>query len=182
MKILAISGSLRAASANTRVVEALAYLAGPEVVVSVYRGLGDLPLFNPDLEDLLPVAVADLRRAVGEADALVICSPEYAHGVAGPMKNALDWLVPSVDFPGIAAAVINAAPHAHHAVVQLRGTLQVMSARVVDAACVSLAMPGRAETSDAIATIPDLAGPLRAALLELAAVGTRSAGLTSEPC
>ena len=62
MKILAISGSLRAASANTRVIEALAHLAGPGVVVSIYRGLSDLPLFNPDLEDRLPAEVADLRR------------------------------------------------------------------------------------------------------------------------
>ena len=181
MKILAISGSLRAGSANTRVVEALAHLAGPEVVVSVYRGLGDLPLFNPDLEDRLPAEVADLRRAVGGADAVVICSPEYAHGVAGAMKNALDWLVPSVEFPGIAAAVINAAPHAHHAVTQLRETLQVMSARIVDDACVVLLMPGRTEASDEIAAASDLADPLRTAILQLAAVGARSAGSISEP-
>lgn len=112
MRILAISGSLRAASANTRLVEALPRVAEPGVEVVVYRRLGDLPLFNPDLEDILPEPVADLRRAVGAADALVICSLEYAHGVAGAMKNALDWLAPSLEFPGIRAAIINAAPHA----------------------------------------------------------------------
>ena len=174
MNILAISGSLRAGSANTRVVEALPRLAEPGVVVSVYRGLGGLPLFNPDLEDPLPAPVAELRRAVGAADALVICSPEYAHGVAGAMKNALDWLVPSLEFPGIRAALINAAPHAHHAVEHLRETLQVMSARLVDEACVTVPMPGRVEDSAAIAAAPDLAEPLRIALRHLAAAGPRT--------
>lgn len=171
MRILAISGSLRAASANTRLVEALPRVAEPGVEVVVYRRLGDLPLFNPDLEDILPEPVADLRRAVGAADALVICSPEYAHGVAGAMKNALDWLVPSLEFPGIRAAIINAAPHAHHAVAQLRGTLQVMSAQLVDDACVDVPMPGRLEAPAAIAAVADLAEPLRAALRRLAAAG-----------
>jgi NAD(P)H-dependent FMN reductase len=177
MNLLAVSGSLRAASANSRVIETLPRLAGPDVVVSVYRGLGDLPLFNPDLESQLPVPVAELRRAIGEADALVICSPEYAHGVAGAMKNALDWLVPSVEFPGIRAAIINTAPHAHHAVAHLRETLQVMSAHIVDAACVTVPMPGRTEDPAGIAATPDLAGPLRAALGHLGAAGPRTRSL-----
>ncbi len=174
MKILAISGSLRAASANSRVVGALPLLAVPGVEVSIYGGLGGLPLFNPDLEDSLPAPVAELRRAVGAADALVICSPEYAHGVAGAMKNALDWLVPSVEFPGVRAAIINASPHAHHAVAHLRGTLQVMSAQLVEDACVLIPMPGRTEDSTAIAATPDLAGPLTLGLQRLAAAGPRT--------
>lgn len=176
MNILAISGSLRAASSNTRVVEALPKLAQSGVTVSVYRGLGSLPLFNPDLETRLPAPVAELRRAVGAADALAICSPEYAHGVSGALKNMLDWLVPSLEFPGVAVAVINAAPHAHHSVTHLRGTLQVMSARIVEDACVSVPMPGRLENTDEIVLAPDLATPLRAALGAIAAAGPRHVG------
>jgi chromate reductase, NAD(P)H dehydrogenase (quinone) len=173
VRILAVSGSLRAGSGNTRLVEALPQLADPGVEVSIYRGLGGLPLFNPDLEDPLPEPVAALRRAVGAADGLIICSPEYAHGVAGALKNALDWLVPSVEFAGIRAAIINAAPRARHAVAHLRGTLEVMSAELVDEACIAVSMSGRLEDAAGIVGAPDLAGPLQAALRLVAAAGPR---------
>ena len=79
---------MRAGSSNTRVVEALPLLAPPDVTVEIYRGIGGLPFFNLDLEtDAPPPAVAQLRDRVGACDGLVICSPEYAHGVAGVMKN-----------------------------------------------------------------------------------------------
>ena len=94
MRILTISGSLRAASSNTSVLEALALLAPPGVAVTRYEGLGALPHFNPDIEmEALPEAVARLRRQVAEADGLIVSSPEYAHGIAGSFKNGLDWLV-----------------------------------------------------------------------------------------
>lgn len=171
MRILAISGSLRAASANTRIVEALALLAPPGIEVSVYGGLGTLPIFNLDLEDHLPAAVEELRHAVGASDGMVISSPEYAHGVAGGLKNALDWLVPSLEFPGIRAAVINAAPQSTYAGPQLQETLRVMSAVLVEAACVALPMAGRSEDPAGIAASPELAAPLRVVLESLSAVG-----------
>jgi chromate reductase len=100
MRILAISGSLRAASSNTAVLQAAAFLAPAGVEIVLYTGLGDLPHFNPDLDtDDPPEVVRALRHEIGQCDGLLICSPEYAHGVAGAMKNALDWLVSSVEFP-----------------------------------------------------------------------------------
>ena len=94
MRLMAISGSLREASTNTSVLEAAARLALPCVEVAIYRDLGSLPLFNPDLDGAsLPPEVIELRRQVGMADALIICSPEYARGIAGALKTALDWLV-----------------------------------------------------------------------------------------
>lgn len=93
MKILAISGSLRAASINSAFCRAAARLAPPTLQVTVFANLGDLPPFNPDLEACPPPTVLAFRAALGEANALVIASPEYAHGVSGVMKNALDWLV-----------------------------------------------------------------------------------------
>ena len=164
MRLLAISGSLRAASSNTRVVEALARLGPDGTDVVVYRGLGDLPHFNPDLDDAPPEAVLDLRRQVGEADGLIICSPEYAHGVAGVMKNGLDWLVPSVEFPQIPIALINTSPGAHHAQAHIRETLTIMSGQLVEAACVAVAMAGRAIGPAQIAVDPDLAPVLQRAL------------------
>jgi Predicted flavoprotein len=102
MRILAISGSLRAKSSSTSLVEAARLLAPPGVTVTVYDGLGSLPHFNPDLDaegSVPPAEVGQLRTQIGEADALIISTPEYAHGVPGSLKNALDWLVSSFEFP-----------------------------------------------------------------------------------
>jgi chromate reductase len=100
MRILAISGSLRAKSSNTAVVTAAARLAPPGLDVVLYDGLASLPHFNPDLDtDRPPTPVLALRRQIGSCQGLLLCSPEYARGVAGVMKNALDWLVGTWSFP-----------------------------------------------------------------------------------
>lgn len=165
MRILAISGSLRAGSSNSRVIAALQGLAPPGVEVVIYEGLGGLPHFNPDLDGHdLPAAAAEWRRQVGLCDGLVICSPEYAHGVAGAMKNALDWLVPSLEFPETPVALINASPSAQFAQPQMRETLSVMSARLVDAACIAVPLQGVRLTAQEIAVHPELGAQLTAAL------------------
>ena len=169
MRLLAISGSLRAASSNSRLIEALPLLCDPADEVVVWRGLGDLPHFNPDLDgDTLP-PVAELRRLVGACDGLIICSPEYAHGVAGSLKNALDWLVPSLEFPETPVALLNASPQAHHAQAHIRDTLAVMQARVVEAASIPVPLPGRGLDTDGIVADPELATLLRGALANFTA-------------
>jgi len=169
MRILAISGSLRAASANTRLVEALSLVAPVDIEVVVWGGLGGLPHFNPDLDgDAPPAAVLELRRQIGLCDGLVICSPEYAHGVAGTMKNALDWLVASLEFAGTPVALINASPSSEFAQAQMRETLTVMSAEVVDAACVAIPLQGGKMTAAEVAADPAMSAKLRAALEALA--------------
>ena len=116
MRILAISGSLRSTSSNTTVLRAAQILAPPGVEVILYEGLGVLPHFNPDLDgDEPPQLVLELRSEVGLADGLLISSPEYAHGVPGSLKNALDWLVASVEFPNKAVALLNTSPRSTHA-------------------------------------------------------------------
>lgn len=165
MRILAVSGSLRAGSSNTRIIDALRLLAPPDVEVEVFQGLAGLPAFNPDLEgDDLPPQAADWRRRIGLSDGLVICSPEYAHGVAGAMKNALDWLVPSLEFPGTPVALINASPRAEFADLQMRETLNVMSARLVEEASVAVPLQGARLDASEIAADPVLGGRLAAAL------------------
>jgi chromate reductase len=116
VQVLGVCGSLRAASINAALLRALRRLAPAGVRVSV-TDVGGLPLFNPDLETQLPPEVAAWHAAVTGADALVIASPEYAHGVSGPMKNALDWLVSFPPFAGKPVAVLNAAPRAQLAAV-----------------------------------------------------------------
>jgi chromate reductase, NAD(P)H dehydrogenase (quinone) len=84
VRILAISGSLRAASSNSALIRAAVLLAPPGIDVTVYDGLGGLPHFNPDIGDAgVPVPVAEFRACLDDCDALLICSPEYAHGVPG---------------------------------------------------------------------------------------------------
>jgi len=99
MRILAISGSLRAKSPNTAVLIAAAQLAPREMHIVSYTGLSTLPHFNPDLDtDEPPENVRALRREIGSCDGMLISSPEYARGVAGAMKNALDWLAAAWSF------------------------------------------------------------------------------------
>lgn len=139
VKLLAISGSLRAVSSNASLLRAAQILARPPLAVEMYDGLSTLPHFNPDLDvEPLPAAVADLRARVKAADGLLISSPEYARGVAGAMKNALDWMVSNTDFSGKPVALFNASPRATHGLAALRLTLETMAARVIDEASLTL--------------------------------------------
>ena len=148
MKILAISGSLRALSSNTAMLRTAAAVAPDGVHVTLYDGLATLPHFNPDDDTGVPPAsVLGLRERVGESDGLLFCSPEYAHGVPGSLKNALDWLVASIEFPFKPVALINASPMATHAQAQLTETLSLMNARIVREACVTIPV-SRADVSE----------------------------------
>jgi NAD(P)H-dependent FMN reductase len=170
-RILAISGSLRASSANTAVLEAVRFVAPAGTTVTHYAGLAGLPPFNPDDDgETPPREVAALRTAVGQADALIISSPEYAHGVPGTLKNLLDWLVASVEFPGKPVALINASPRARHAQAQLVEILTTMNAVLAPPAPVDIPLLGRQLDAAAIAGDPELGGLLRGVL---AAIGKK---------
>ncbi|NIX77342.1 NADPH-dependent FMN reductase [Microvirga terricola] len=141
MHLLALSGSLRAGSFNTSALRALQKLAPKGVVITPDESIGALPHFNPDVEmSELPEIVAALRQQVAAADGLVIACPEYAHGIPGSFKNALDWLVGSTDFPGKPVMLINIAPRASHAQAALHEVLTTMSARIVHEAGVTVDM------------------------------------------
>jgi chromate reductase, NAD(P)H dehydrogenase (quinone) len=108
MQILAISGSLRASSTNTMLVRLIARLAPENIEITLYEGLADLPHFTPDLEgDNTPAAVRSLRKQLETADGVLICTPEYAFGIPGTLKNALDWSVSSGEFSGTPVAAIS---------------------------------------------------------------------------
>lgn len=165
--ILAISGSLRARSSNTEVLRAAAALAPENARVSLFDGLGGLPHFNPDLDEEgspPPAAVAALRRQVGAADALLICSPEYAHGVPGSLKNALDWLVSGSEIPYKPITLLNASPRSRHAQASLAETLRTMSTVLVPESAVEVPLGGRRLDAEEIAGIPELADRIRSAL------------------
>ncbi|MBZ4321574.1 NADPH-dependent FMN reductase [Streptomyces huiliensis] len=92
-RILALSGSLRRDSFNTRLLRAAERLAPPDLTWDFFEGLADVPVYDEDIDTDPPVpAVARLREAVAAADGLVIATPEYNHAIPGVVKNAVDWL------------------------------------------------------------------------------------------
>jgi len=163
--VLALNGSLRAGSANQRVLESALLLAPPGIELRLYPGLDALPHFNPDHDGpALPEPVRRLRAAVAEADGMLISSPEYAHGVPGTLKNALDWLVSGMEIVALPIGLLNASPRATHAQAALVETLTTMSTRVLPEASPAIPLSGRSLTAAEIAADPLLATPLRAAL------------------
>jgi chromate reductase len=165
--ILALSGSLRARSINSALLRAAARLAPSQMRIRVFLGLGDLPLFNPDLEASCPGSVRTFQHAVAEADALLIASPEYAHGVTGTIKNALDWLVSFEPFVGKTVAVLNASPRSQHADSALRETLTTMSAVIVEPASASIPLLGAQLDESGMVATPWVADAIRASLAAL---------------
>lgn len=168
MKILAISGSLRKASLNTMLLRAVARLAPPDIQVTLYRGLGELPLFTPDIDADSIAAVTEFRTQIIASDALLIASPEYAHGVTGAIKNGLDWMVGNESFVDKSIALLNTSPRATHAQAALRETISTMSALTIEAACITVPLLGSGLDEDDIVRHPEIAPALRAALHALA--------------
>ena len=149
-KILALCGSLRSVSMNAALLRAAARLAPPGIHVELFDGIGLLPLFNPELEAAMPAPVRALHQQIASSDALLIASPEYAHGVTGVLKNALDWLVSFEGFVGKPVAIFNASPRSVHAEAALREILTTMSATLLDGACLALPLRGTGITEQGI--------------------------------
>jgi NAD(P)H-dependent FMN reductase len=169
VKILAISGSLRAASTNSTLLRALPRVAPPGSEFTFREPLDALPYFNPDLEEAgLPASVAQWRGEIRDHAALVICSPEYAHGVPGVLKNALDWLVGGTEISGKPIAVIQTSLPSTVAHASLVETLTVMGGRVVPEASVGVVLRGRRLAENGIASDPALSALLASAMISLA--------------
>jgi chromate reductase len=176
-RILGLSGSLRARSSNTELLRAVASLAPAGVEITLFAGLDRLPYFNPDLDGpgvTAPPRIEALRQRIRRADALLICSPEYAHGVPGVLKNALDWLVSDPDVVYKPVGLLNASPRAVHAQASLAETLRTMSMRVIPGASIAVPVMGRHLSATAIARDPELAATLRGVLDALVAAAAAS--------
>jgi chromate reductase, NAD(P)H dehydrogenase (quinone) len=174
LRILALCGSQRALSMSAGVLRACRALAPAGVVVELFEQHKDFPLFNPDRTDV-PPGVSALQDAITAADALLIASPEYAHGVTGTMKNTLDWVVGHAPFAGKPVAVLNPSYQSFHADEALKETLRTMSADLVLDACLRIPVIGSGADPVKIAEIPRFATPIAAALRALVAHIERSA-------
>lgn len=175
MRILAIAGSLRRVSSNTTLLRAIGVLAPAGVEVTLYDGLADLPAFNPDLEGTEPSSVLVFRAQLKGADGLFISSPEYAHGLPGSLKNALDWIVGSGELVDKPVAILNASPMATYAQASLRETITVMSARVITEASLTIPIQGKHLDETGIAADPQLLRLVLKAIKELITAIERSA-------
>jgi chromate reductase len=171
MHLLAVSGSLRAGSSNTTLLEAAARLAPPDVEITLWDGLASLPHFNPDLESpdptVLPPPVAAWRAAVAAADALLLSTPEYAGGLPGSFKNALDWLVGSLDFYGKPVAALSPTRRSVHAQSQLRLILTTMSAHLIEGPSLVIELPSRDMSMRDILDNADVSEAVRRAIADI---------------
>jgi NAD(P)H-dependent FMN reductase len=144
IEIMAISGSLRAASTNAALLAALAANAPADCRIEIYDGLGRLPIFNPDDEgERTPPEAVTLIDAVTQADGLIVSCPEYAHGVPGGMKNALDWLVSRDAAVGKPAMLVHASPRSLYARAALAEIMRTMSFALYEERALEIALLGK---------------------------------------
>ncbi len=129
--VLAISGSLRAKSANLTILKNIAEMFADKINVKLYDGLANLPQFNPDLDTDSPIReVEDLRGQIRAADGVLICTPEYVFSIPGALKNALEWTVSTSDFTGKPTALITASGLGEKAPDSLFLVLKTIEAKI----------------------------------------------------
>ena len=165
MKLLALSGSLRRTSYNTAAIQALKRLA-PTSIEIVIGDISSLPLFNPDIENNEIPAVQALKSNLAQASGLIIASPEYAHGISGPMKNALDWLVSGVEFPYKPIMLVNTSPRASHALNALIEVITTMSGDIIESANVTVPLLSSELDADGIVENREISAVLSNGLKE----------------
>ncbi|HWX75360.1 MAG TPA: NADPH-dependent FMN reductase [Solirubrobacteraceae bacterium] len=172
MRVLGISGSLRRESHNSRLLEGVRGMLPASAELVRYEALAEIPPFNEDLEHDVPPAVAALKAAIADADAVLIATPEYNGSIPGQLKNALDWVSrPPGSSPlrGKPTAVVGASTSLFGAVwaqAELRKVLGLIGARVVDR---DLPIPQALESlgEDGLPLDPAAREQLRSTLKEL---------------
>jgi len=131
----------------------------------MYQGIGNLPHYNPDADvDPLPSPVVELRALVAEANGVIVSCPEYAGGIPGAFKNALDWLVGGVEMYGKAVAIWRVSSRGESATAALRVVLKMLNAKLVDEHVFSTWPGGNAAQLEDLMQDPTWAAEVRAAL------------------
>lgn len=189
MRLLLISGSLRDGSTNTATLRTLQEIAPPAVDTRLYEGTAALPHFSPDDDregETVHPAVADLRAAIADAHAVVICTPEYAGALPGALKNLLEWTVGDGGLYGKPVAWLNvagpAAPSgAADAHTSLAKVLGYVGADVVDAACARIPVLREHVGPDGLIGDAGIRSALRDATAALVAGVTAGPGERSRP-
>ncbi|MGO9155914.1 NAD(P)H-dependent oxidoreductase [Mycobacterium sp.] len=178
--VLALVGSLRAASVNRQIAQLAAEVAPEGVTVTLFDGLGDLPFYNEEIDDATndavehaPALVEALRAAAADADAVLVVTPEYNGSIPAVIKNAIDWLsrpFGNSAVKGKPLAVIGGSFGQYGGVWahdETRKSFGIAGARVVDAVKLSvpfktLAGKAPAEHAELSANVRDVVGKLTA--------------------
>ncbi len=167
--LLTVSGSLRTGSSNSTLLEAASRVAPDGIVVTPYTQLAAIPAFSPDVEQSAdaPAAVAHWRAALAGADAVLFSSPEYAHGIPGVFKNALDWVVGSGELVEKRVGLLSPSAMSQFAHPQIVEVLTTMSAVVVPRATLVIDLPRRGLDVDRLVGDPAVAPVLRGVIFAL---------------
>jgi chromate reductase len=172
-RVLAISGSTRQGSTNTALCLTAAACAPTGVDVECVPDVSVLPHFNPDDDhDPLPASVVALRSAIASADAVLICTPEYAGTLPGSLKNLLDWTVGATVLTDKPVAWVNVAAdpqRGHGAHATLATVLGYVGARTVDRACRHVPVPQGSVGADGLLADGSLRDQITGVLRDLLA-------------
>ena len=132
-KIVAISGSTRSSSTNLNLIHAIIDLSNKLFDISIFQELSQLPHFNPDLDiENPPIEIQQFRKQLRDADGILICTPEYAMGVPGTLKNAIDWTVSSNEFHHKPTALITASSQGEKGHAALLEILKIIEAKITN--------------------------------------------------
>ena len=172
--VLLISGSTRSASTNTAALRTVTALAPDGIETAWYDGLAELPAFNPDDEGTTDPSVVALHEQIARADAVLLCTPEYAGTLPGSFKNLLDWTVGTGDFYEKPVAFINVASpgRGEGAAETLASVLDYVGARVAPDACARLPVSRDALGPDGLVTDADFRTGAVDALIRLTSLSS----------
>jgi chromate reductase, NAD(P)H dehydrogenase (quinone) len=132
-RIAALCGSTKSTSVNLNLIKAISSLVQDECDVQIFDRISDIPHFNPDLDnENPPEEVTRFRQFLQNSDGILICTPEYAMGVPGTLKNAVDWTVSSCEFSKKPVALITAGSMGEKGHASLLETLRIIEAAVTD--------------------------------------------------
>ncbi|MEF0940773.1 NADPH-dependent FMN reductase [Rhizobium sp. BR 362] len=146
LSLYALCGSQRQASTSLRLLEALRLISPDGVSIEVCDLIGSLPIFNPDHEgDRTPPVVQSFAAKIRDADGLIVSCPEYAHGIPGGFKNALDWLVSRDEVPFKPLMFAHASHRGDLVLEQLIEVLKTMSLRIVPEAFLRVPLAGKSD-------------------------------------
>lgn len=142
-KIFAICGSTRQNSINLELLKIIAGLEKERIEMQIFTQIDYLPHYNPDIDnpENVPTFVVNFRSKLREADGILICTPEYAMGVPGTLKNALDWTVSSMEFSQKPTALITASTSGEKGHQFLLETLKVIEAKIDEKTSLLISTP-----------------------------------------
>ena len=167
-KIFAICGSTRQNSINLELLKIIAALEKETVELQIFTQIDYLPHYNPDIDnsEKTPIFVTDFRRKLKEADGILICTPEYAMGVPGTLKNALDWTVSSMEFSQKPTALITSSTSGEKGHQSLLETLKVIEAKIDNKTSLLISTP-KTKIKDGVITDEETLNQVRSVIHNL---------------